>query len=111
MSNKETGNRNALGFSEEVFGSDMERLEAAKRELNENFGRENFGKQMLAIRIANEILISENFLEAYPDTSDAEKIKKVLTRVLWKNGVSTEDGRKFFLELSENYQERAILRK
>lgn len=63
------------------------------------------GKKKLAARIAVDILESEQFLEAYPKTTDPERIKKVLTRVLTGNRVSTEDGRKIFKELSESYLE------
>lgn len=91
--------------------TDEQRLNAATMELGRNLRHEPFGKQMLAIRIANEILDSENFLEAYPVTDDPEKIKKVLTRVLWKNGVSTEAGRKYFKELSESYVARKTIGK
>lgn len=82
------------------------RLEMAKVQLADNLEHEVFGKQMLAIRIANEILESENFLEAYPVNPEPEWMKKVLTRVLWKNGVSTEAGRAIFSELAERYEER-----
>lgn len=63
------------------------------------------GKIRLALRIAAEILESELFLEAYPIIAEREWMKKVLTRVLWKNKVSTEDGRAIFSELSGEYTE------
>lgn len=74
-------------------------------ELLKRMEHQPLGKQKLAARIALDILESEQFLEAYPNTRDPERIKNVLTRVLTKNRVSTEEGRKILRELSESYEE------
>lgn len=64
------------------------------------------GKQKLALKIANDILESEVFFQSYPISRDPNWLKKVLTRVLWKNRISTEDGKAIFRDLAESYQER-----
>lgn len=61
------------------------------------------GKKKLAARIAVDILESEQFLEAYPKTTDPERIKKRLTLVLTGNRVSAEDGKRILRELVEVY--------
>lgn len=63
-------------------------------------------KRRLAVRIAMEILESEAFSEAYPRTDKPEELKAILTRVLWKNRVSTESGRAIFSYLAENFEGR-----
>lgn len=74
-------------------------------ELMGNMAKESYQKQMLAIRIANEILQSEAFMEYYPITRSQGKIENVLTQFLRRNKVSTEDGRRIFKGLSERYLE------
>lgn len=61
-------------------------------------------KRRLAVRIAMDILESEAFMEGYPGGLSREEMIEVLTRVLWKNKVSTEDGRAIFAELAEEYE-------
>lgn len=63
-------------------------------------------KRRLVVRIAEEILESEAFSEAYPRTDKPEELKAILTRVLWKNRVSTESGRAIFSYLAENFEGR-----
>lgn len=63
------------------------------------------GKQRLAARIATEIVESEEAFTGYPSTTDGNRIKKVLTQVLHRYRVSTEDGQGLFRELAEHYRE------
>jgi len=62
------------------------------------------GKQRLAAKIAVAILESEEAFTGYPRTTDGNRIKKVLTQVLRRYRVSTEDGRALFGELAESYR-------
>lgn len=62
-------------------------------------------KRRLAVRIAQDILESEAFLEAYPRTEKPEELKAILTRIFHKNRVSTEVGRSIFRCLAESYAE------
>ncbi len=63
------------------------------------------GKQRLAARIAVAIMESEMAFTGYPRTTDGNRIKKVLTQVLHRYRVSTEDGQRLFRELAERYRE------
>lgn len=62
-------------------------------------------KRRLAVRIAQDILESEAFLEAYPRTENPDELKAILTRIFHKNRVSTENGRSIFRCLAESYVE------
>lgn len=61
-------------------------------------------RKALALRVAREILYSERSLEYFDVGQSKEYLKKVLTHYLWKNRVSTEDGRAFLLEMAEEYR-------
>lgn len=62
-------------------------------------------KRRLVVRIAQDILESEAFLEAYPRTENPDELKAILTRIFHKNRVSTEVGRSIFRCLAESYAE------
>lgn len=60
-------------------------------------------KRRIVAEIATMILESEAFMSAYPFTTDMEQIKRILTRFLKKNRVSTENGRALLRQLAESY--------
>lgn len=67
-------------------------------------------KVKLALAIASLILDSEVFLTGYPENLTPEQTEAALTRILWKNHVSTADGKEMFQRLSKCYKSRDDLR-
>ena len=63
-------------------------------------------KRRLAVRIVQDILESEAFLESYPRVDDPKQLTAVFTRILHKNRVNTAVGRTVLLELAQTYTGR-----